>query len=128
MLRASQRLPVQVTLVQGRGLVRAPVGVGPDGPVEVDEQHGLAVDRDGGHVAFPQVVQVDRFPPSRGHCDLHCQPARTLAVLASSIKQSGEKFSAFGSRIVSFNDGSLAATFGLPGEITASSTPMRPTI
>src|SRR5208282_768256 len=52
-LRAGQRLAVQVALVQGRGLVRAPVGVGPDGPVEVDEQHGLAVDRDGGHVAFP---------------------------------------------------------------------------
>jgi RNA polymerase sigma-70 factor (ECF subfamily) len=31
-------------------------------------------------------------------------------------------------RIVSFNDGSLAARFGLPGEITASSTSIRRTI
>ena len=66
----------------------APVRVGPDRPVDVDQQHGLTVDHDSGHIAFPQVIEVDRFPPSPGRRDLHVQPVRTvpfpLAVLSSS--------------------------------------------
>src|SRR5580693_2620453 len=66
-LGAGQGVTVQVALVERRGLVRASVGVGQYGAVQVDQEHVLAVDRDGGHVAFPQVIEVDGVPPAVGH-------------------------------------------------------------
>ena len=48
------------------------------------QAYGLAVDRDRGHVAFPQVIEVDRVPPA---CGLHGQPA-CAAPLAPPVSSS----------------------------------------